>query len=253
MNEYIFGGDRSNLSLSQSAEQIVIGVCDDENYVHVFIEKALENYAIEKKFKVSVVHFLSASELLNNDKDIDLLLLDIDMPEMDGIEAGHILRNRNVEYKIIMLTGREDRFREAFEIEAYRFVTKPIDDEKLFKAIDDVRNTIKLKQKVLVFRDGVQYSIPQKEILYVEANRSSTLVFTMNVEFRSEQSLSFWATILDQRTFFRCHKSFIVNMGKIDKIQDSYITMINGDRVAISRRLRKSFVNTYMIYDTKWR
>lgn len=252
MRDYFVDDVRSNFA-SSSVDQITVGVCDDEHYVHDLVEKILKKYAKEKHIEILIEHFLTAEKTLDNSKELDLLLLDIDMPEMDGIEVGHKLRKRNIEYKIIMLTGREDRFREAFEIEAYRFVTKPIDEEKLFKAIDDVRENNRLNRKVLAFRDGVQYSIPQKEILYIEANRSSTLVFTVNAEFRSEKTLVEWLDLLDSKAFFQCHKSFIVNMGKIDAVKDSNILMVNGDRVSVSRRLRKAFMNAYMIYDTKWR
>lgn len=252
MRDYSVDYDRSNYA-SNSVDQITVGICDDEHYVHDLIDKIMEKYAKEKHIEVFIEHFLTAEKLLDCCKELDVLLLDIDMPEMDGIEVGHKLRKRNVDYKIIMLTGREDRFREAFEIEAYRFVTKPIDEEKLFTAIDDVRDNNQLKRKVVVFRDGVRYSIPQKDILYVEANRSYTLVFTTNAEFRSENTLAVWSDLLASNIFFQCHKSFIVNMSKIDTIQDNYILMINEDHVAVSRRLRKAFMNAYMIYDTKWR
>ena len=200
MSEYSVNYDRNNF-VYDSVDKIMVGICDDEHYVHDLVDKIMENYAKEKHIEIVTEHFLTAEKLLDSSKKLDLLLLDIDMPEMDGIEVGHILRKRNVDYKIIMLTGREDRFREAFEIEAYRFVTKPIDEEKLLKAIDDVRENNRLKCKVLVFRDGVQYSIPQGEILYIEANRSSTLVFTVNAEFRSEQTLAAWSDMLDYKTF----------------------------------------------------
>lgn len=252
MRDYSVDDGRSKFA-SGSIDQITVGVCDDEHYVHDLVDKVIMKYAKEKHIEVFIEHFLTAEELLDYCRELDVLLLDIDMPEMDGIEVGHKLRKRNVDYKIIMLTGREDRFREAFEIEVYRFVTKPIDEKKLFTAIDDVRDNNQLNRKVLVFRDGVQYSIPQKEILYVEANRSATLIYTVNAEFRSEQTLAEWSDMLDSKAFFQCHKSFVVNMGKIDAVQDGYILMINRDRVLVSRRLRKAFMNAYMIYDTKWR
>lgn len=252
MKKYYADAMRDDFDLS-GVDKMTIGLCDDENYVHDLVDKIIKKYAKENHVEIFIEHFWTSEELLNNSKELDILFLDIDIPEMDGIEVGHKLRKRNVNYKIIMLTGREDRFREAFEIEAYRFITKPIDEEKIFHSIDAVRDTNILKRKVEVFRNGVQYRIPQKEILYVEANRSSTLVFTANYEFRSEHTLSVWLEILDERSFFQCHKSFIVNMGKIEVVKDVYILMINGDRVAVSRRLRKAFLNAYMLYDTKWR
>ena len=119
--------------------------------------------------------------------------------------------------------------------------------------IDDVRENMSAFQKVQVYRDGVQYNIVQRDILYVEANHSSTLIFTATNEFRSELPLSVWKDALDGKAFFQCHKSFIVNMGKIESIQGNTIFMVGGDKVSVSRRLHNEFMSAYMKYDTKWR
>ncbi|WP_442855645.1 LytR/AlgR family response regulator transcription factor [Butyrivibrio sp. NC3005] len=73
-------------------------------------------------------------------------------------------------------------------------------------------------------------------------------LFTSNPEYISEFPLSNYLKILDRNTFFRCHKSFIVNIGMIDKICDNDIILINGNKVSVSRRLRKSLLKIYEIY-----
>lgn len=77
-------------------------------------------------------HIYSAQELLSFQKEIDFLLLDIDMPKMDGIAAARILNARGIDYKIVMLTSKSERFKEAFRIGAFRFVTKPVSEELRF-------------------------------------------------------------------------------------------------------------------------
>ena len=206
-----------------------------------FVKNIYEAESAEKAF-----------EIVEQNKP-DLIIMDLGLPGMDGIEAGHSLRRLNIDYKIIMLSGRSDRFTEAFEIEAYRFVVKPIEAETLIKALDDALHFRLGMRKVMVFRDRVQYDISQKLILYIEANQSDSLIYTTDSEYRSENSLSEWEEILDERIFFRCHKSYVVNMGEISQILDKEIRMINGDRVPLSRRLQKDFYLSYARYDTKWR
>lgn len=233
--------------------ELVLGLCDDEAYVHSHVEEMLKQYSAEKNVKINLFHYDSGRQLFEKKDNLDVLLLDIDMPETDGIEVGHKIRERNIKYKIIMLTACTDRFRDAFKIEAYRFVSKPIDREELFLAIDDVRERMDVLRKVDVYRDGIKYSIAQKDILYVESNGSATLVFTLHSEFRSEKSLADWLALLNRQVFFQCHRSFIINMGMIEDIQKNVINMVNGDKVALSRRLRIPFMNAYMVYDTRWR
>ena len=245
--------DEIQFDNSSGKEHLVAGICDDEQYAHDTISKILADYAVKKGISVDVMHYNSAKELLDSNDGLDFLLLDIDMPEMDGIEAGHKLRSKGVDYKIIMLTARDDRFREAFKIGAFRFVSKPFESKDIFEAVDDVLDNMSAFQKVKVHRDGVQYDIVQKDILYVEANHSSTLIFTTTNEFRSELPLSAWRDALDSKAFFQCHKSFIVNMGKIESINGNTVFMVGGDKVSVSRRLYNAFMSAYMEYDTKRR
>lgn len=239
--------------MQSGKESLVIGLCDDEEHAYAVVRDILKCYEKELGIAIRLRYYNSAKQLLEKKDELDFLLLDIEMPEMDGIEAGFKLRDRNVAYKIIMLTAREDRFREAFKIGAFRFVSKPIEKTELYEAIDDVREHMAGFKKVTVFRDGVAYEIPQKDILYIEADRSATLIFTNNLEFRSECTLAGWKEILDERIFFQSHKSFIVNMSKIEEIQNNVIRLVNGDKVSVSRRLRNSLLNAYMLYDTRWR
>lgn len=230
-----------------------IAICDDELHIHDMVEKMLLLYSKENYIVIDIVHYISAKQLLEEKEELDLLLLDIEMPEMDGIEAALKLRDWGKEYKIIMLTAREDRYRDAFKIGAFRFVPKPIEKLELYKAIDDVREHLVGLEKVTVFRDGISYQIIQRDILYVEADRSASLIFTSHAEYRSELSLAAWHEILDDRVFFQSHRSYIVNMGKIEEINKNVIRLMNGDKVAVSKRLRTSLLHAYMVYDAKRR
>lgn len=232
---------------------LAVGLCDDESHTHDTINTMLLAYSEINDIRFNIVHYYSAQELLTADDKLDFLLLDIDMPEMDGIEAAYRLKDREVEYKIVMLTAKEERYKDAFRIGAFRFVSKPIFEKELYSAIDDVREHLTGMEQVTVFRDGVMYRITQRDIVYVEADRSSSLIFTKESEYRSELSLAEWERVLDGRVFFRCHKSFIVNLGKIEKIEKSMAHLVTGDRVEVSRRLRTSLLHAYMEYDTRRR
>lgn len=234
-------------------KEFVIGLCDDEKYVHEIIEKLLLKYENMNEVECRLIYFESAKVLLNADIQLDVLLLDIEMPDMDGIEAAFKLRDRGIEYKIIMLTAREDRYREAFKIGAFRFVPKPIREDELFETLNEVQEHLAGMSEVKLYRDRVLYQIIQRDILYVEANHAETLIFTKNSEYRSEQSLMEWKNILDERLFFQCHKSYIVNMGKIEEIQQNIILLVTGDKIQVSRRLKKPLLQAFMEFDTKRR
>lgn len=235
----------------EQKERFYVAVCDDEQYVHDIVQKMMDVYAEENNICCELHHIFSAQELLSFEETIDCLFLDIDMPEMDGIEAAYLLNKQGRDYKIIMLTSKAERFKDAFKIGAFRFVTKPISQNELFEAVDEVREHMMGSGKVPVYRDGVIYEIVRKDILYLMADGNTVRIFTESAEYRSERPLKQWfEELLDQRMFFACHRSYIVNLGKIMKIEKDMAVMPTGEKVPVARRSRRELQKEYMMYDT---
>lgn len=230
-----------------------LAVCDDEQHVHDTVRGLLDDYAKKQGIFYEMHHIYSAEELLSFQEEIDFLLLDINMPKMDGIEAARILNARGIDYKIVMLTSKVERFKEAFKIGAFRFVTKPVSEEELFEAVYEVRERMVGRDRIQVYRDGVLYEIVQHDILYLMADGNAVRIFTERQEFRSEKPLREWAEELDERMFFDCHRSYIVNFGKIAEIEKDMAVMLTGEKVPIARRKRTRMQQSFMMYDARRR
>lgn len=230
----------------------LIGICDDERYVHEQVKALLKKYCAKQGVCFEYRHFLSGKEVLENKEDLDVLLLDIHMPELDGIELAKQLNAMGIKYKVVLLTCERERFKDGFKIGAFRFVTKPIEEQELFEAINDVRNTLIGTSKISVYANGIEYRIRQNEIYYVMADENQTRIFTQNNSFRSEKSLSQWEEELDERLFFRCHRSFLVNLSKIERIENE-IWLISKERISVSRRNRKTLLYKFMQFDSTYR
>lgn len=228
-------------------------ICDDELHVHDAVKRLLDGYAKGQGISCEMHHIYSAQELLSFEEENDFLLLDIDMPEMDGIEAARILNARGINYKIVMLTSKTERFKEAFKIGAFRFVTKPISEEELFEAVDEVRERMVGMDRIQAYRDGVLYEVMQRDILYLMADGNTVRIYTEREEFRSEKPLREWIEELDGRMFFDCHRSYIVNLGKIAEIGKDTAVMFTGEKVPIARRKRAEIQQCFMVYDTRKR
>lgn len=234
-------------------EKLKIAICDDEQHIHDAVGDFINLYSETNHVACEIYNIYSGQQLLLFNKEIDMLLLDIDMPEMDGIQAIQNLSSHGVDYKIIMLTSKVDRFKEAFKIGAFRFVTKPIFQKELFEAITDVRKRMVGTEKIRVYHDNIPYSIMQKDILYIMADKDITRIFTEGQDFRSEWSLKRWQKELDKAMFFHCHRSYIVNIGAITEIEKEILFITSGEKIPIARRKRTDLLHTYMIYDVQRR
>lgn len=226
-----------------------IGICDDEKYVHSTMKKIVNEYIKYNSDDIEIVDFYSGNEIINYTNNLDIIFMDIDMPEKDGIETSQKLRKKGVNAKIIMLTGKQERYREAFKINAFRFVPKPIEKAEIFEVLEDVKKTMRGNMQVKVYNSGIEFWIKQRDILYIESSKDSTIIYTKKTDYRSELSLTKWLDLLDEKMFFKCHKSYIVNLSMIDVIDDKELKIITGEKVLVSRRMKTPLLQAYMDYD----
>ena len=233
-------------------KQFVIGLCDDDRFIHSQIEDKINGHFATISEKIKIIHYESAKQVIDRKDALDVLLLDIDMPEMDGIEVAHHLNKRGISYKIIMLTGKVERFKETFQIGAFPFITKPVMEDELFQAIDDVRERMIGRKEIVLYSNRAQVSVQQRDIFYIMADRTRTIVFTKNASYQSEQSLEQWEQELEEKMFFRTHRSFIVNLGKIESL-DKEIILLSGEKIPVSKRKRREVEAAYGAYDTRYR
>lgn len=215
---------------------IGIAICDDHKSIHDEVENLLSKYQESRKLECDIYNFFSAHELLASRKRYNIILLDIDMPEIDGIQAAEKLNQRGMQYNIIMLTSKRERFKEAFKIGATRFVTKPIDPEELFEALDNAFESCLGFEKITVKYKGNDCVMRQRDIYMIEAQRDYVKIYSKDKIFESSQSLKVFAEQLDKRIFILVHRSYMVNMMYIYDICNDYLELVDGKRVPVSRR-----------------
>lgn len=233
----------------EQKQTIRIAICDDEKAIHTIVKAYLEEWEKKNQKVCELYHFYTGEQLLTAEACWDVLLLDVCMPGMDGIETAKELNRMRRQYKIVMLTGMEEAFKDAFRIGAYRFVTKPVQKEELWEALDAVEQTMIGRQPVEGYRDKRRYEISQWDILYISGKDSQTEIYTEKFNYRSDCSLAEWEKILDDRLFYRCHRSYIVNLSKIREL-DTKIHLTDGEVLLLSRRRRKEIEERFASFQS---
>ncbi len=233
--------------------KVVIGVCDDKQEV---VEQ-LSNHItmVMSELRVSdwtLKQYISPLELLNDAEDIDVLFLDIEMPEMDGVEVGKKIKKINTDCTLIMATSREERYKEAFLIEAFRFVTKPFCIDEIKEALKSILNRKIGKNEIEVFWERKKFMIKERDITMVRAYNGYVEILVGASIFRKDVSLDCLEQQLDERLFFRISRKYLINFANVERYDNSSV-VVCGEKLNIAIRRRKDFKNKYINYDLEYR
>lgn len=234
------------------APDIVVAVCDDEKLVAQSLTGIVDDILRQRERKCRIIQFYDGTSLLEAIMNIDLVFLDIDLPEHDGIYIGSRIKELNPKCTIIMATGREDRFKDAFKISAFRYITKPFDKMEIYEAIQAYLDTRRGENYVDLFYKRNPMRVKEKEILYIRAMDSYSEVVVQNHVMRTEQSVTSLEQELDPSLFFRIHKQYIVNMSAIQSCNKTSV-VIGDKELSISRRKKSEFEKRYLEYAMKCR
>lgn len=223
-----------------------IAVIDDNSIDTEYVTALVKRWAggmpvqeqVAKSHSVQIESFPSAEAFLfayEEDKTWDILLLDIEMGDMNGVELAKEIRRGNEAVQMVFITGFPDFVGEGYEVAALHYLMKPVAEEKLFAVLDRAVAALGKREKYLTITYNRQQElIPVADILYVEAERQYVCIHTVEDIFRIKGSLSETEGQLDEY-FFKCQRSFLVNLRFVKRINSGNVVLKNGEEVPISR------------------
>ena len=231
---------------------IIIGICDDQVVILHCLQKMLCEICDELEVEPEIHMFTDGNEMLEQTDKIQIAFLDIDMPQMDGIELGKKIKERNPKCKVIMETGMIERFKEAFQIQALRFVTKPLVKEEIQEAMEAALDGSFMTKTIEVYSERNRYEVPEEEIVYIRAYNGYSELCVGKKSFRRECSLLELEEILNDYLFARVNRNIILNLGFVEYYDEERVVVGTKD-FRISRRRKKEFERKYMEFDLKYR
>ena len=233
-------------------DKVKIAICDDEEQARNDLADKTILILEEEDIAYEIFCFSTGYELLEDIADLQIVFLDMDMPELDGAVVGEKILQRNADCKIVVASGREDRFQETYRFHAFRFVSKPFQTEELREALQAFyRQQIGMSQ-IEVFYDRTSYHIRQKDIRYIAAFNSYVEIMANDTLYRKDISMNKMEELLDKELFFRVHHSYIVNMLWITERREADV-LVGHIKLPVSRRQRKKFSKAYKEFDTMYR
>lgn len=220
---------------------MLIGVCEDDEMMLQCLAKVTEKQLVKEGLSYEIITFTEAEKMLDYDRTIDILLLDIKLPGMSGVELKNRMLAERIDTTIIFVTGYGSFISEAFGINVFDFVMKDMITEKL-PAI--LHRLICIKQNYMVFENGVS----SKDILYIRVEHIYCKMLLLDgtlVEIR--KSMQEMEKMLEGLDFVRIHRSYLVNMKWVEEVVKGKV-IIGGTRLPVSRRLYKEVLRKLRRY-----
>jgi len=235
----------------RGVEIMRVAICDDENMQLSMTKTSLET--IYKSLDLIVDTYNSGVSLLNAVDDVyyDLIILDIEMPGMNGIDTAKKLRKIEDKTSIVFLTSHVEYALEGYEVNALRYLTKPANPEKISEIITYLLEQ-KKKDKRILLRSGEDVEmVCVADIYYMEAQDQMIRVVTHKGEYRNRYNLGDYETELGTYGFFRVHRGYLINLGHVLRLTGREIVMEDGASIPISRTKEKTLKNALIHYVRK--
>lgn len=221
---------------------IRIAICDDEKNIRAYLRTLVRKQDSESE----ITEYASADEYLSGGMEHDLLFLDIEMKGaasgMDGMSMAKQIRNMELDRQpvIIFVTGYEEYVYDAFDVGAFQYLLKPINEQKFAevfnRAAEQILSEAEQKKKTLIIQYGSESrAIPLDSIYYLESRNHKVVLYL------KEGELEYYAKIgeLEEELagqFYRIHRGYLVNLAYVEGYDKAEVTLANGDRLPLSKK-----------------
>lgn len=227
--------------------------CDDDPVILEQLRSCVSEYFARSGGKLpELACYHSGEALLAAETRADIAFLDVEMPGVSGIRVGARLKEANPNIKIFIVTSYPDYLDEAMRFQVFRYLSKPIDKDRLFRNLKDAvyQYNMESREFPVVTNDGV-YVRRAEEIICVEAAQRKVLLHTTDGTLQSTQTMDYWRQTLTLPCFYVTHRSYIVNLHFVNSIRRDTILLKYREKeltAYLTRRRYTACKDTYLWY-----
>ena len=229
-----------------------VAICDDEAPTRTYLASLIR----AQDRPCEVVEYASAGDCLADHRGIDLLFLDIELNATgpDGMALARQIREQSAVTQpvIIFVTGYERYVFDAFDVGAFQYLLKPVDEEKFAqvfaRAVEQIevgRVRPQLSHALTLQSAGTSRTVPLDNIYYIESSNHKVVLCLKDGAFSCYAKIrDLEAELGDQ--FFRVHKGYLVNLAYVEGYSKTELTLTNGEKLLISKYKYQDFVKAYL-------
>lgn len=226
-----------------------IAICDDDHVQLEYIHTLVLKWSSAVKDNADISCYSNAQELLFDytPNCFDVFLLDIQMDGENGISLAKRIRSFNDDAVIIFITAVSDYVFDGYDVGAVQYLLKPVNEDKLIDCLNTALKNMPEKKKIIIESDGTNIAVSEDDIIYAEAFSHKTKIVLTDKEFFVNENISCIEHMLGS-DFYKCHRSYIVNLKHINSIRKYDAVMDNGVSVPVSRRIYNDFNNAFIAF-----
>ncbi len=227
-----------------------IAICDDNPHYRQEMQDFVCTWLTEHVLEAEVAVFDHGDALLTycRSHNPDIILLDIMMPLLNGMDTAREIRKLNTVAKIIFFTSAPEFAVESYDVKASGYLLKPVQAEKFYQVMSDCVLDMQIEPEHLVIKTYHGYQkVHMHRIECIEAQNKKVLIYLEDHKHLEalETFSHFAATLPEEKGFFKCHRSYMVNMLNIDQFTATEIMTKSGIAVPIARGYSKAFKDAY--------
>ena len=229
---------------------IRIAICDDEKHMSDHIRAFVYDFFRKKNREIQLQTFSSGEELLSYDGQIDILFLDIQMKGMDGMETARKLRDSKFRGFLIFITVLKEMVFQSFEVQAYDYLVKPVEEKQFERTMERLYASMQnaSEDSLLVQKGYEGRIIREEEIVFCEI-----IDRKIYLNLASGEVVDYYERIENLETklsshFFRCHRSYLINLKHLKGYKNGTACMDNGKEVPVSRLRSKELSSVVLQY-----
>ena len=230
-----------------------IAICDDDRTMREQIASLIR----EQEPDAEIITFKAGEDMIKSQNSFEISFLDVEMKAVSGIDVAKYIREEQEKSGreksiIIFVTGYREYMEDAFDVNAFHYLVKPVDEKKFCtvfnRALKEVSAKIKSQEfSVIVKNNGMQKKVLLRDIYYIESSNKKVVFHTKDGKIDTYGRMEDWERELGD-SFYRCHRGYLVNLEKIAAYNLDTIDLINGDSLILAQKKYSDFIKAYMRY-----
>lgn len=218
-------------------QEYTVAVCDDDAKQREYLAALVRRWAVQGGYDVQPVPYPDAAAFLfeyGQERTADILLLDIEMPGMNGMQLARAVREKDAAAQIVFVTGYTDYLAEGYDVEALHYLLKPVDEAKLFPVLDRAAARLDDRRKSLLVSTAEEtLHLPLHELRYIEVQGNYVTLHAQR-DYTVKKTLKELEARLDAG-FFRTHRSYAVNLRFVQRATKTQVFLKDGTAVPLAR------------------